>query len=192
MTASRQHPPNAGQDGINDRPSDERELVTRTIRGDEQAFTALYAAHAPAAYAAASRLCGNAPDAEDVTQELFLALPASLTAYDPSRGALGPWLRRVAVRLALMRMRSVRRRREVDAGSVAELLARDDRALERLSIETALARLSEEQRTVFLLKEVEGYEHREIASLLEITVANSEVRLFRARQALRILLGGSR
>ena len=192
MTASRQHPPSAGQDVMNDRPSDERELVTRTMRGDEQAFTALYAAHAPAAYAAAYRLCGNAPDAEDVTQELFLALPASLTAYDPSRGALGPWLRRVAVRLALMRMRTVRRRREVDAGSVAELLARDDRALERLSIETALARLSEEQRTVFLLKEVEGYEHREIASLLEITVANSEVRLFRARQSLRILLGGSR
>lgn len=192
MTASRQHPPSVGQNGMNDRSSDERELVRRTIRGDEEAFTALYAAHAAAAYGAAYRLCGSAPDAEDVTQELFLALPASLTAYDPSRGPLGPWLRRVAVRLALMRMRSVRRRREVDAGSVAELFARDDRALERLSIEVALARLSEEQRTVFLLKEVEGYEHREIASLLEITVANSEVRLFRARQVLRILLGGSR
>ena len=172
--------------------ADERELVARTMDGDEKAFAELYHRHASAAYTAAYRLLGNAADAEDVAQELFLALPKTLAGYDPARGALGGWLRRVAVRLALMRMRSVRRRRETDAGSVATLLARDDAALERLSIEAALARLSEEQRTVFLLKEVEGYEHREIAALLDISVANSEVRLFRARQALRALLGGTR
>ena len=171
---------------------EERELVARTMRGDEEAFGGLYARHAAAAYAAAYRLLGSAADAEDVVQELFLALPATLSGYDPTRGPLGPWLRRVAVRLALMRMRTVRRRRETDAGSVAALLARDDAALERLSIEGALARLSDDQRAVFLLKEVEGYEHREIAALLDISVANSEVRLFRARQALRALLGGSR
>ena len=157
------------------------------MRGDEQAFGALYARHAATAYVAAHRLLGSGADAEDVVQELFLALPRTLSGYDPTRGPLGGWLRRVAVRLALMR-----RRRETDAGSVAALLAREDAALERLSIESALARLSEEHRTVFLLKEVEGYEHREIAALLDISVANSEVRLFRARQALRALLGGSR
>ena len=172
--------------------ADDGELVARTMRGDDQAFSALYARHAGAAYAAAFRLLGSAADAEDVVQELSLALPETLRGYDQTRGALGAWLRRVAVRLALMRMRTVRRRQEPDAGSVAALLARDDATLERLSIESALARLSEEQRTVFLLKEVEGYEHREIAALLDITVANSEVRLFRARQALRALLGGSR
>ena len=171
---------------------EEGELVARTMRGDEQAFAALYSRHAPAAYAASYRLLDSAADAEDVVQELFLALPGMLSGYDPTRGALGAWLRRVAVRLALMRMRTVRRRRETDAGSVAALLAREDAALDRLSIEGALARLSDDQRTVFLLKEVEGYEHREIAALLEISVANSEVRLFRARQALRALLGGSR
>jgi RNA polymerase sigma-70 factor (ECF subfamily) len=170
----------------------ERALVTRTMRGDHAAFTALYTAHAPAAFAAACRLLGNVPDAEDVTQELFVALPATLAAYDASRGALGPWLRRIAVRLALMRMRTVKRRRETDIGAVAALLAREDAAAERLSIETALAQLSEDQRTVFLLKEVEGYEHREIASLLEMTVANSEIRLYRARKALRALLGDFR
>jgi len=172
--------------------ADERLLAARTMDGDEAAFAELYHRHASAAYTAAYRLLGNAADAEDVAKELFLALPKTLAGYDPGRGALGGWLRRVAVRLALMRMRSVRRRRETDAGSVATLLARDDAALERLSIEAALARLSEEQRTVFLLKEVEGYEHGEIAALLDISVANSEVRLFRARQALRALLGGTR
>ena len=175
-----------------ERASGESDLVARTMGGDDDAFAAIYARHAAAAYGAAYRLLGSGADAEDVVQELFLALPRMLGGYDPTRGALGGWLRRAAVRLALMRMRTVRRRRETDAGSVAALLARDDAALERLSIEAALARLSDEQRTVFLLKEVEGYEHREIAALLEISVANSEIRLFRARQALRAFLGGSR
>ena len=192
MTASGKHSPRAARIGVTSEASDERELVERTMRGDEAAFAALYHRHVSAAYTAAHRLLRNAADAEDVAQELFLALPKTLLGYDPARGPLGPWLRRVAVRLALIRMRSVRRRRETDAGSVATLLARDDAALERLSIETALARLSEDQRTVFLLKEVEGYEHREIAALLDISVANSEIRLFRARQALRALLGGTR
>jgi RNA polymerase sigma factor (sigma-70 family) len=192
MTPLRQHPPRAGYDRTVPDRDDERDLVSRTMRGDHDAFAALYASHAGSAYAAVLRLLGSVPDAEDVTQELFVALPATLAGYDPGRGALGAWLRRVAVRLALMRMRTVRRRRETDAGAVALLLARDDSALERLSIETALARLNEEQRTVFLLKEVEGYEHREIAALLDITIANSEIRLFRARQALRALLGDTR
>jgi RNA polymerase sigma-70 factor, ECF subfamily len=192
MAASKRFAQPAHNKDMPDQPDDERELVTLTMRGDDAAFSALYAHHAATAYGAAYRLLGSAADAEDVVQELFLALPATLGGFDPGRGPLGAWLRRVAVRLALMRLRTVRRRRETDAGAVAALLAREDAALERLSIEDALARLSEEQRTVFLLKEVEGYEHREIAALLEISVANSEVRLFRARQALRALLGGSR
>jgi RNA polymerase sigma-70 factor (ECF subfamily) len=75
---------------------------------------------------------------------------------------------------------------------VVALLARTDAPEDRLTIADALARLADEQRVVFLLKEVEGYSHAEIATLLEISVRNSEVRLFRARQALRAILGSSR
>lgn len=192
MTASKRFSSAVLAGNTSDAPTDDAAIVAAAMRGDEAAFTVLYERLAPAAYGAAYRLLGASADAEDVVQELFLALRGTLSGYDPTRGPLGPWLRRVAVRLALMRMRAVRRRRETDAGAVAALLAREDAALERLSIEAALARLSDEQRTVFLLKEVEGYEHREIAALLDISVANSEVRLFRARQALRALLGGSR
>jgi RNA polymerase sigma-70 factor (ECF subfamily) len=102
------------------------------------------------------------------------------------------WLRRIAVRAALMQMRGGRRRREVGVEGVAALLARTDSSLDRLSIDVALGRLSDEHRVVFLLKEVEGYEHAEIAALLDISVANSEVRLHRARRQLRELLRGSR
>jgi RNA polymerase sigma factor (sigma-70 family) len=91
-----------------------------------------------------------------------------------------------------MRMRGGRRRREVDVDGVAALVTRTDDLLARLTLETALERLSEEHRTVFLLKEVEGYDHAEIAELVGITVANSEVRLHRARRQLRELLRGSR
>ena len=192
MPASNRFSPPGRAGDVTDSSTDERDLAARAGRGDEVALTAIYDRHAASAFAAAARLLGNAHDAEDVIQELFLALPGTLSGYDPTRGTLGAWLRRIAVRLALMRMRTVRRRREIDAESVATLLARDDAALERLTIETALARLSDEQRAVFLLKEVEGYEHREIAALLDISVANSEIRLFRARQALRAFLGGSR
>lgn len=192
MSAYNRSPAQAIAETMPDPLHDERDLVARTMCGDDHAFAELYARHATAAYTAAYRLLASAADAEDVMQELFVALPRTLAGYDPSRGALGAWLRRVAVRLALMKLRTVKRRRETDAASVGALLAPDDGALERLSIEAALDRLADEQRTVFLLKEVEGYEHREIAALLDISVANSEIRLFRARQALRAFLGGSR
>lgn len=171
---------------------DESALAARVMRGDRDALGSCYDVFASAAYGAAYRLLGERCDAEDVTQELFMRLPQVLAGWDPAKGALGPWLRRVAVRLALMRMRAGRRKREIGVDAVASLLARPDDPHDRLTVADALARLSDEHRLVFLLKEVEGYAHAEIATLLEISVRNSEVRLFRARQALRALLGSYR
>ncbi|NUO63271.1 MAG: RNA polymerase sigma factor [Gemmatimonadaceae bacterium] len=173
-------------------PPGEAALVVRVMRGDREALGELYSEFAPGLYAAAFRLLGERSDAEDVTHEMFARLPQLLAGWDASRGALGPWLRRVAVRLALMRLRSGRRRREVDVDAVASLLAPAEEPHERLTMADALGRLAEEQRVVFLLKEVEGYSHAEIATLLDISVRNSEVRLFRARQALRAFLGSRR
>ena len=178
-----------------DAPGDtgaESALVARVMRGERDALGELYAVFAPTVHAAAHRLLGERADAEDVTHELFVGLPRILAGWDAARGSLGPWLRRVSVRLALMRLRSGRRRREVDVGAVASLVARTDEPHDRLTMADALERLSDEQRVVFLLKEVEGYSHAEIAALLEISVRNSEVRLFRARQALRAFLGSCR
>ena len=173
-------------------PAGEAMLAAAVIRGDRDALASLYDAFAPTIFASAHRLLGERSDAEDVTHELFLAIGRTLESWDPERGPLGPFLRRVTVRLALMRLRSSRRRREVSVDAVASLLDRHDEPHDRLSLDAALTRLSDEHRVVFLLKEVEGYSHAEIARLLEISVRNSEVRLFRARQSLRALLGGSR
>jgi RNA polymerase sigma-70 factor (ECF subfamily) len=123
---------------------------------------------------------------------VFVKLALAVAGFTGDFTQFPAWLRRIAVRASLMRLRTGRRRREMDTEDVAALVSASDAVLDRLSIEAALQRLSVEHRTVFLLKEVEGYDHREIAELVGISVANSEVRLHRARRHLRELLGGSR
>jgi RNA polymerase sigma-70 factor, ECF subfamily len=173
-------------------PTGLRSLLDRVIRGDPSALGELFVTHGDLVYGTAHGLTRGAADADDVTQELFIRLPAALRGFTGPASSFPGWLRRVAVRQALMLLRTGRRRREVTVEGVASLVARRDDALERLSIETALDQLSVEHRTVFLLKEVEGLDHAEIAELLDISVANSEVRLHRARRQLRDLLRGSR
>ena len=160
--------------------------------GDRDALAAMYAEHGDMVFRTAMRLTGNRSDAEDVTQELFVRLPRIVGGFAGGATQFAAWLRRIAVRDALMRMRGGRRRREVSADAVASLVSASPDTLGRITLETALAALSAEHRAVFLLKEVEGYGHAEIAELLDITVANSEIRLHRARRQLRELLRGSR
>ena len=169
-----------------------RACLDRVEAGDTAALGELFLEFGDLAYRTALRLTGNRADAEDVTQELFIRLPGALGGFTGGAAVFPAWLRRVAVRQALMQLRGGRRRREVGVEGVASLLAPADGTLERMSIEVALDRLSDDHRTVFLLKEVEGYDHAEIAELLGITVSNSEVRLHRARRQLRELLRGSR
>ena len=166
--------------------------LERLRLGDPSALGELFVDFGDVVYRTALRLTASRPDAEDVTQELFLRLTASIGGFTGDAAAFPGWIRRVAVRQALMLLRGGRRRREVGVDVVAALLAPVETAVERMTIENALARLPDDQRHVFLLKEVEGYAHAEIAELLDITTAASEVRLHRARRALRELLRGSR
>jgi len=169
-----------------------RSRLERVQANDMTALGELFAEHGDMVYRAALRLTGSRADAEDVTQELFVRLPGAVRGFTGTAANFPGWLRRVAVRQALMHLRGGRRRREVSVASVSALTMPADGALERLTIDAALAQLSDEHRTVFLLKEVEGYDHAEIAELLGISTANSEVRLHRARRQLRDLLRGSR
>jgi RNA polymerase sigma-70 factor (ECF subfamily) len=169
-----------------------RDQLERLARGDQSALAELFVEHGDLVYRTALRLTAGRADAEDVTQEVFLRLAGAVAGFTGEAASFPGWLRRVAVRQALMHLRSGRRRREVSVDGVLGLLAPADAQIDRMAIDVAVARLTEEQRTVFLLKEVEGYAHAEIADLLGISVANSEVRLHRARRALRELLRGSR
>jgi RNA polymerase sigma-70 factor (ECF subfamily) len=177
---------------VDDEPAAFRARIVRVVAGDVGALGELFVSHGDLVHRTAYRLTGNRADADDVTQELFVRLPLALQGFNGGISTFSAWIRRVAVRQALMLLRAGRRRAEVSVDDVASLVAARDQVIERLTIEDALARLSDEHRTVFLLKEVEGFAHSEIAELLDISVANSEVRLHRARRELRALLGGSR
>lgn len=168
-------------------------------RGEPDALARLYAEHAGRLTAVAARLLGSRADAEDVVQDLFVGLPEALGRYE-ERGQVGAWLRRLVIRLALGRLRAERRRGEepldVRAIDQPRSAARRQGAgsppadvlVDRVALERAVAALPEPLRLVFLLREVEGYAHDEIAALLGISRNASEVRLFRAVRRLRVLL----
>lgn len=183
--------PAAPPAGVDDAP-DERRRLDRVAAGDGAALGELFTRYGDLVFRAAFRLTASRHDAEDVAQDLFLRLPGALAGFTGPAPSFPGWIRRVAVRQALMHLRRGRRRREVGVDGVMSLLAPARHPIERMSIDVALARLPDDHRMVFLLKEVEGYSHAEIGELLGISTANSEVRLHRARRALRELLGGSR
>ena len=168
-----------------------RARIERVQAHDMTELGELFAEYGDLVYHAALRLTGSRAEAEDVTQEVFVGLAGAVRGFTGTSVNFPGWIRRVAVRQALVHLRRGRRRREVSVEGVAVLTMAPD-TLGRLSIDAALARISDDHRTVFLLKEVEGYDHAEIAELLGITISNSEVRLHRARRQLRELLRGSR
>lgn len=167
-------------------------LLERAISGAPEAIAELYERYGATVHGVAYRLTGSAADAEDVLQDVFIGLPEALRSY-AGRGSLEGWIKRVAVRTALMRVRGRSRRREVplDAAGEPPFLSRPDACVDRAAIERALDALPAPFRAVFVLREIEGYSHAEIGEMLGIRSGTSEVRLFRAKKILRELLRSS-
>ncbi|HWA57297.1 MAG TPA: sigma-70 family RNA polymerase sigma factor [Gemmatimonadales bacterium] len=167
----------------NPRPSGSADWLARLSVGEPAALGAAYQEYGPALLALAYRLTGSRADAEDVVQDLFVGLPEALQAYR-DQGRFLAWLHRVAVRLALMRMRKDRRRREVPLAdepfppSVEATYPAGD-------VWRALERLDPEQRALIVLRAIEGYTHEEIAELLGIRRGTAQVRYHRALARLR-------
>lgn len=173
----------------------QRSRVLDDVRsGSREALGELYRAHSDAVFTLAYRLTGSREDAEDVLQDVFVGLQQALGSYS-ERGRFESWLKRVTARTALMRMRAQRRKREDRLEPLAEGTiagapridpgAASSSAVDRLAMQTALARLPHTLRAVFLLREVEGYAHDEIADLLDISAGASATRLSRAWSLLR-------
>lgn len=167
-------------------------LIQRVRRGDREALGQLFDLHGESVYRVVFRLLGSREDAEDAVQDVFGGLRLSLAKYE-EKGAFGAWLRRVAARTALMRLRADRRRDSValeEHRDAAPPERREDLAL-RMTLDHALAALPDRLRAVFVLRMVEGYSHDEIAGALHITVSASKVRLHRAVRRLQHALRGS-
>lgn len=165
----------------------ESALVRRCAEGDRDALAALYATHATLVYRTAYAIMGSAADSEDVLQDVFVGLPRAARSF-LGRGSFGGWLRRVAATTALM---SMRRRREGDSAGLADLHEAGASDLDAaIDLKQSIDRLAVRHRQVFLLKEVEGYSHEEIASLLGISAGASMTCLHRAKRALCTSLDG--
>ena len=163
------------------------DLITAARAGSPDALGQMFVRYADALIAVAYRLTASRTEAEDVVQDVFVGLPDALRGYQ-EQGQFEAWLKRVTVRHALMRMRASSRRSESPLQEEHEIATAGYDIALRVSIDVALARLSESLRTVFVLHEIEGYSHVEIGVALGIRTGASEVRLFRARALLRAAL----
>jgi RNA polymerase sigma-70 factor, ECF subfamily len=165
-------------------------LVHRAVQGDERAMRLLWARHAPHVDAVVRRLAGDADTAADVAQEVWIQIFRALPTW---RGdsRFSTWIHRIAVNRALNALRSVRRRQRIESPiEEFELTVEPegDRALLAQTITEATEQLAPGARTVFLLHDVEGLTHEEIAEQLGITAGGSKSQLFKARAKLRRLL----
>jgi RNA polymerase sigma-70 factor, ECF subfamily len=169
------------------KPPGPAEIIAQAREGQPDALTALYHEHASALMAVAYRLTGSRADAEDVLHDVFLGLPEALGKYE-ERGSLSAWLKQITTRVALTRLRSRARTREIELDESVRVASHEPAdTLER--VHRAIRSLPTTLRVVFVLREIEGYSHSEIGEILGIRANTSEVRLHRAVRALRAILG---
>ena len=170
------------------RPITEAELIAQARRGLPDALGALYETHGGALLRLAARLTGSNSEAEDLLHDLFVGLPELLGRYE-HRAKLDAWLRGVMTRMAIGRMRLLRRTDvSLDSGENTGLRAPRADPWNSIDLERAIARLSPTERAAFVLKQLEGYSHEEIAALLGISSGASRVRHLRALRHLRNFL----
>lgn len=190
----------AGQEGRVGEELSEKEAVRRAQQGDGSAFECLYASHCRRVYALCLRMVGNTAEAEELTQEAFLQVFRRIATFR-GESAFSTWLHRVAVNTVLMRLRRKRlvptslddtsgSNQEGEAPQ-REIGGRDPLvagALDRVDLERAIGELPEGYKTVFILHDIQGYEHSEIATIMGRTIGNSKSQLHKARMRLRELL----
>ena len=178
------------------------ELIERAQHGDEEAFAALFEAHKRRVYSLCLRMTGDTAEAEDLSQEAFLQLFRKIATFR-GESAFSTWLHRMVVNVVLMHLRKKGLQQvsldEVDNSQdepVKREYGDDDRRLlhsiDRIALSRAIAALPPGYRAVLVLHDVEGYEHNEIAQILDCSVGNSKSQLHKARLKLREVLRSQR
>lgn len=184
------------------KPSDpnEADLIERAKHGDGWAFQALYDKHKRRVYSLCLRMTSNTAEAEDLAQEAFLQLYRKIATFR-GESAFSTWLHRLSVNVVLMHLRKkslpvVSLDETTASGGEEETPKKDfgteDLALagsiDRLQLQRAVDDLPPGYRTIFVLHDVEGYEHNEIAKIVGCSIGNSKSQLHKARMKLRDLL----
>jgi len=171
------------------------ELAARCRAGDAGAFEELYRQHARRLFSLVVRMIGSVDDAEDLLQEVFLQAHRKLAGF---RGdsALGTWLYRLTMNHCLDHLRGRQARMNRATESLDDERSDEPMApspaipaqVSRLDLERAITRLPDGARAAFLLHDVEGFEHREIAQILGISEGTSKSQVHKARMKLRAIL----
>lgn len=172
---------------------EERELVARALAGDAEAERAIYEAHVDRIYRLAYRMAGDRDLAEEFTQDTFVRAFDRLASFR-GEAALSSWIHAIGVSVILNGLRGLTRRRSREIGWEAmsqrgDPSGDDDAELKR-KVGRAIDSLPDELRLVFVMHEMEGYKHREIAAILGLPEGTSKARLLRARQHLRNAITG--
>ena len=178
----------------------EADALRLAQQGDAAAFERIYELHRRRVYSLCLRMVSNTTEAEDLTQEAFLQLFRKIGTFR-GESAFSTWLHRLAVNVVLMRLR----KKTLQATSLDETADADDSgegprrdfgaadlrltgAVDRMNLQRAIETLPQGYRAVFVLHDVQGYEHNEIADIMGCSVGNSKSQLHKARMRLRELL----
>jgi RNA polymerase sigma-70 factor (ECF subfamily) len=170
--------------------------LSSAMAGDAMSgFEDLYRKHYRRVYSICLRMTGNIAEAEDLTQEVFIQLHRKIGSFR-GEAAFTTWLHRLTVNQVLMhfRKRSVRSELTTDDGEMPDSIDPETinpesmPIVDRIALESAIAQLPPGYRTVFVLHDVEGYEHEEIAKMLGCSAGTSKSQLHKGRLKLRRLL----
>jgi RNA polymerase sigma-70 factor, ECF subfamily len=178
----------------------EAEAIRRAQLGDAVAFERIYQLHSRRVYALCLRMVGNTAEAEDLAQEAFLQLFRKIATFR-GESAFSTWLHRLSVNVVLMRLR----KKTLSETSLDETTDPDEESggprrdiggpdlrlsgsVDRVNLERAVEQLPPGYRSVFVLHDVQGYEHNEIATIMNCSIGNSKSQLHKARMRLRELL----
>ncbi len=200
MARTRPSDPSVSPSSQQPKPLTEGEAIRLAQAGDAAAFEFLYELHGRRVYALCLRMVGNPSDAEDLMQEAFLQLFRKIGTFR-GESAFSTWLHRMTVNVVLMRLR----KKSLPVASLDEATEPDEEAggprkdigapdlrlsgaVDRVNLERSIDRLPPGYRTVFVLHDVQGYEHNEIAGIMGCSVGNSKSQLHKARTKLRDLL----
>jgi len=178
----------------------EAEAIRLAQQGDAAAFERIYRLHSRRVYALCLRMVGNTAEAEDMAQDAFMQLFRKIGTFR-GESAFSTWLHRLAVNVVLMKLR----KKTLPVTSLEESTDPEDEAngprreigapdllltgsIDRVHLERAIEQLPPGYRQVFVLHDVQGFEHNEIAKLMECSIGNSKSQLHKARMRLRELL----